>query len=158
MKSLLPLAFAAALAAASPVSLAADPAQHDEHHPDTPAAKKVPNKAKKAPATPTASAMQMGNMDAQMKAMRDMHEKMMAAKTPEERDALMAEHMKTMQNGMSMMNGMMGGMMGGSSSNAQPMSPQMMQKQIDTMQKQMEMMQTMMQMMMDRMGPPTPAK
>ena len=43
-----------------------------------------------------------------MKAMDEMHQKMMAAKTPEEKKALMAEHMNTMQEGMKMM-GMMGG-------------------------------------------------
>ena len=37
-----------------------------------------------------------------------MHEKMMNAKTPQERSKLMAEHMKAMQNGMSMMEGMSG--------------------------------------------------
>ena len=48
-----------------------------------------------------------------MKSMQEMHDKMMAAKTPEERSALMAEQMKTMQNGMTMMNGMSAGAMGG---------------------------------------------
>lgn len=41
--------------------------------------------------------------DQQMAQMREMHAKMMAAKTPRERQALMAEHMKAMQGGMSMM-------------------------------------------------------
>lgn len=41
--------------------------------------------------------------DQQMAQMREMHRKMMAAKTPQERQALMAEHMKAMQGGMSMM-------------------------------------------------------
>lgn len=39
----------------------------------------------------------------QMKTMRDMHQKMAAAKTLEERQALMAEHMQAMRGGMSMM-------------------------------------------------------
>ncbi len=39
----------------------------------------------------------------QMQAMKAMHEKMMNAKTPEERSALMAEHMQTMRDGMGMM-------------------------------------------------------
>ena len=42
-------------------------------------------------------------------AMREMHEKMAQAKTPEERQALMADHMNAMQGGMQMMKGM-GGM------------------------------------------------
>ena len=49
-----------------------------------------------------------------MKAMQEMHAKMMAAKTPEERNALMADHMKAMRGGMAMMEGMSGmGSMGG---------------------------------------------
>lgn len=56
-----------------------------------------------------------------------MHEKMMAAKTPAERQALMADHMKMMQAGMSMMG------------------------QSKDIEQRMDMMQSMMQMMMDRM-------
>ena len=50
--------------------------------------------------------------DRQMKMMQEMHQKMMAAKTPEERQALMAEHMKAMHAGMSMMCEMGNGGMG----------------------------------------------
>ncbi len=127
MKSIhaLPLALALVLAPLS--ALAVDPPKHDEHHPEAQAA------TKKAPA----AGEQMAKMDDKMKAMHEMHEKMMAAKSPEERKALMAEHMKTMREGMSMMNGMKG-------AGAKPMSPQAMQKQMD-------MMKMMMQMMMDRM-------
>jgi hypothetical protein len=39
-------------------------------------------------------------------AMQDMRQKMAAAKTPEERQALMTEHMKAMHEGMGMMHGM----------------------------------------------------
>lgn len=39
----------------------------------------------------------MAAMDQQMKAMQAMHEKMVAAKTPEARQALMAEHMALMK-------------------------------------------------------------
>ena len=102
--------------------------------------------------------MDMSKMDAQMKQMRDMHEKMMAAKTPEDRNKLMAEHMKTMQDGMKMMEGMGGagmsgmkGMPGGqAAAGDMPGHHQMMDKR-------MEMMQSMMQMMMDRM-PAQPAR
>lgn len=141
MKSILSLAFALAAATTTPFGIAADAADHNAHHPDTAPAKVSPQK------TPTAPAAQMGKMDAQIKAMGDMHEKMMNAKTPEEHNALMADHMKTMQDGMAMMNGMMGG----GSSGKQTMPPQMMQKK-------MEMMQSMMQMMMDRMDSQAPAK
>ena len=91
----------------------------------------------------------MAGMDTQMKAMREMHDKMMAAKTPEERNALMAEHMKTMQEGMTMMNGTSPGGMG-SMKGDMPARHQMMEKR-------MEMMQSMMQMMMDRL-PAAPTK
>ena len=108
--------------------------------------------------------MDMSKMDAQMKQMRDMHEKMMAAKTPEDRNKLMAEHMKTMQDGMKMMEGMggagmsgmdgmkgMGDMKGGQGAAGDMTGHHQM------MDKRMEMMQSMMQMMMDRM-PAAPAK
>ena len=77
-----------------------------------------------------------------MKSMKEMHAKMMAAKTVEERQALMGEHMKTMQDGMAMMGQMKGEKSG--------MSP-------DAMGKRMDMMEMMMQMMMDREAAHTPA-
>ena len=97
--------------------------------------------------------MDMSKMDAQMKKMREMHEKMAAAKGPEERNKLMAEHMKTMQDGMEMMGGMagMGDMKGMPGlSGDMPAHHQMMDKR-------MAMMESMMQMMMDRM-PAAPAR
>ncbi|PNG46663.1 hypothetical protein WDL1CHR_04979 [Variovorax sp. WDL1] len=79
--------------------------------------------------------------------MQEMHEKMRAAKTPAERQALMAEHMKSMQGGMAMMDQMKTpGTQGGGKS----MSPEMMGKR-------MEMMEMMMQMMMDREAARAPA-
>ena len=42
----------------------------------------------------------MTSMEPRMKAMQEMHQKMMYAKTVEERNALMADHMKAMQGGM----------------------------------------------------------
>jgi hypothetical protein len=115
-------------------------------------------------------------MDAQIAAMRQMHQKMMDAKTPEARQALMAEHMKTMQDGMAMMSGMsgmagMGGMGGAGKGGMAGMGsmggagkggmngkmPSDMAAHHQMMAKRMEMMETMMQMMMDRL-PATPAK
>jgi hypothetical protein len=55
-----------------------------------------------------ASPDRMTAMDAQMKTKHAMHARMANAKTPEERRALMAEHMKAMQGGMGMMKGMTG--------------------------------------------------
>lgn len=100
--------------------------------------------------------MPMARMDEHMKAMRTMHDRMTRAKTPEERNALMAEHHKLMQEGMAMMGGMGPGSMGGMMGNMQgpgvdPAARQQM------MEKRMEMMQSMMQMMMDRL-PPAPVK
>jgi len=114
-----------------------------------------------ASASSTAPSEGMAKMDTQMKNMREMHEKMMSAKTPEEHNKLMAEHMKAMQDSMKMMDGMsssgMGGMKGmGDMKGMQGMSGDMGARH-QMMEKRMEMMQAMMQMMMDRM-PASPAK
>lgn len=117
---------------------------------------------------PPSHAEHMQAMDNKMKAMREMHEKMANAKTPEERQALMAEHMKVMHEGMGMMNMMccMGGMGGmGGMQGMQGMGPMSgasaprggmairhsMRQRHEMMEKRMDMMQHMMQMMMDRM-------
>jgi hypothetical protein len=125
-------------------------AQHDQSTAQRPAGAAAAPGSAGMPGMPGAT---MPGMDAQIRAMRQMHDKMMAAKTPEERNALMAEHMKTMQDGMKMMNDMpsggsvpmQGGMMGDMA-----MRHQMMEKR-------MEMMSAAMQMMMDRL-PAAPAK
>ena len=79
----------------------------------------------------------------QMQAMQQMHEKMMAAKSPEERRALMAQNQQLMQNGMSMMKEMGPGAMQG--------KPNDLGARQRMMEQRMDMMQSMMQMMMDRM-------
>lgn len=99
--------------------------------------------------------MPMAAMEPRMKAMKDMHQKMMAAKSPAERQALMADHMKAMQDGMAMMKGMggmgpMGGMGGGKGMAGD------MGKRHQMMEGRMEMMQMMMEMMMQRL-PDAPA-
>ncbi|MDO8777197.1 MAG: hypothetical protein Q7K57_52505 [Burkholderiaceae bacterium] len=111
-----------------------------------------------ASASSMATPDNMARMDAQMKTMRDMHEKMMGAKTPQERSKLMAEHMKSMQDGMAMMNMMGGSGMGGmgGTQGGKPMPGDMNPRQ-QMMEKRMDMMQSMMQMMMDQM-PAAPAK
>ncbi|MDP3164462.1 MAG: hypothetical protein Q8N06_03290 [Hydrogenophaga sp.] len=94
-----------------------------------------------------------------MKDMQAMRDKMMNAKTPAERQALMAEHMKTMHEGMAMMKGMkdmkgMGsmhgkaGMPGMAGMKDMPMD---MSKHHQMMEMCMDLMQTMMEMMMQRM-------
>ena len=96
-------------------------------------------------------------MDMKMSMMRDMHEKMMAEKTPEQRNAMMAGHKKMMQEGMAMMGEMK--MMSGSGMGMK--SDQSAGKaKSQMMEKRMEMMETMMQMMIDCMpeANPVPAK
>lgn len=109
-----------------------------------------------ASATTPGSADQIAAMDRQIQAMRAMHEKMTSARTPEERNALMAEQMKTMQDGMAMMNMMGGSGMGGMGRmpGRRPMPGDVNQRQ-QMMEKRMEMMESMMQMMVDRLPPPT---
>ncbi|MDL2336782.1 MAG: hypothetical protein QFE16_02980 [Pseudomonadota bacterium] len=153
MISIRHLTFAAAVGAFSLTGYAQTPVDHAAHHPDAAASAAPP--ACMAMAGRDASA---AHMDEHMKLMQDMHDKMMRAKTPDERNALMSEHMKLMQDGMALMGGarsgcMMGrggmkdkGHMGGDTA-----------RQHESMEKRMDMMQSMMQMMMDRL-PPAPAK
>ena len=103
-----------------------------------------------APDSRMASQENMAGMDAQMKTMHEMHIKMMNARTPAERQALMADHMKAMQGGMGMMKGMPG--MAGMAGMGDPksMSPEMAQHH-KMMMKHMEMMKMMMDMMAQRM-------
>jgi hypothetical protein len=92
----------------------------------------------------------MAKMDAQMKTMSDMHQKMMGAKTPQERDKLMAEHMKSMKDGMAMMGGKSAAGMG-DMKGMQGMSGDMATHH-PMMGKRMEMMEMMMDMMGDQMS------
>ena len=117
--------------------------QADEHAAHHPAAEGTPK-------------VDPAKVEQQMQTMREMHQKMMAAKTPAERAALMKDHMKAMQDGMAMM-GQMGGRMptqgGGMSS--MPGGPSM---QTEMMQR-MDMMEMMMQMMVDQEAArPPPAR
>ncbi|MEO8154233.1 MAG: hypothetical protein ABI605_14275 [Rhizobacter sp.] len=114
-------------------SAKADPDEHASHHPAGAASAPAPG----AP------------MQDRMKAMREMRDKMMNATTPEERHALMSDHMKTMQDGMQMMKGM-GGKGAMDSMDAKGMSPDMAQRQ-RMMEGRMDMMQMMMDMMVQRM-------
>lgn len=137
------LSLALAISAVGAPGWAADADEHQAHHPagaaSAPATKAMPGKARPDTA----------RMNSQMMAMQAMHDKMMAAKTPAERDALTAEHMKVMQDSMTMMNSMSPGGMGGMKGD--------MAARHQTMEARMEMMQATMQMMMDRL-PAEPAK
>ena len=128
------------------------------------------------PASASMAPMAMGPagstaaMDPRMKGMQEMHQKMVNASTPAERQALMADHMKAMQGGMAMMKEMHGmqagsgtggmGMMGSHGASA-PMAgmgdgtgmPADMATRHQMMADHMAMMQMMMDMMADRMPP-----
>ena len=95
-------------------------------------------------------------VQSRMKDMQAMRDKMMNVKTPAERQALMDEHMKTMHEGMEMMNSMkaMGGMHGKAGTprmSGMKDMPMDMSKHHQMMEMRMDMMQTMMEMMMQRM-------
>jgi len=145
------------IAATSVGALAQGADEHSAHHPAAaalPAASAAPAPAAALPSPGRVPASgDMAAMDRQMQAMRAMHEKMAAAKTPQERQALMAEHMKTMQDGMRMMESMQGKMVPGKPSAGMAN----MQGDPQMMEKRMSMMESMMQMMMDRMATPQPS-
>ena len=130
-----------------PGSTAKPAEEHEGHH----------------PAAETAPKVDPAKFDQQMKSMQEMHQKMMAAKTPGERAALMKDHMKTMQDGMAMMGQMGGGPMMGQMGSGMPMQGGGMSSKSggpsmpkDMMQR-MNMMEMMMQMMVDREAAMPPA-
>ena len=141
MKLVRPLTFALAFVAVGLPTWAAQDDPNKAHHPAGAASAAVtkPVSGKTSPDT--------ARMANHTKAMQAMHDKMMAAKTPEERSALMTEHMKSMQEGMDMMKGM-----GGPKSAATNMTERQ-----TMMEQRMDMMQTMMELMVDRLAQ-TPAK
>ena len=147
MQLIRPLSLALALFAVAAPCWAAQHDQHKAHHPagsaSVAAANPVPGK----------TTTEMARMANQKTAMQEMDDKMMAAKAPEERSALMAEHIKTMQDGTDMMKGM-GGMGGMAGSKSPPTS---MTERQTMMEQRMEMMQATLQMMMNRL-PAAPAK
>jgi hypothetical protein len=117
----------------------------------------------KAPATnPAATAQsgssmnigsQMAQMDEHMQMMKTLHEKKMAATTPEARRIVTERQGEEMQACMGMMNQMHGGeMMGGAGGGmmVQKGTPPDATAQMQMVQKRMDMMQMMMQTMMDQ--------
>jgi len=172
MKAVRPLIVVSLIMFFSTLSMAAqpDPQDHEAHHPAGAAsAPKSKAPSAKPPATKASAAkssaavkQNVERMDKQMMMMGEMHQKMMGAKSAEERSALMGEHMKAMQDGMSMMNMMKGPGMGGSGMAGGGMNgpgmggaqdnksmPGNMEDRQQMMEKRMDMMQMMMQMMMD---------
>lgn len=148
---LIPLSLALAIGVFGGPTWAAQQDPHQGHHPATAKPAAAPPVAPTTASSPMSdkAGADLTRMDAQMKMMREMHTKMMAAKTPEERKSLMSEHMKVMQDGMTMMKGMSSGGVGEMKCD--------MGANHQVMVKRMEMMESMMQMMMDRL-PATPEK
>ncbi len=103
----------------------------EEHHPEK-------KDAPVAAAEMKAEQVEMGQMDAQIKKMEEIRNKMEMEKDPAARRALMQEQMQMMQDCMKMMGGQ--GMMGGK---GMPMDDRM-----GMMEKKMKMMQEMMNNMM----------
>lgn len=133
-----PLAFSADAKPATPV--------HDHSHAQT-----------ATTATQKNASQRNADMDAQIAHMRALHERLSSAKTPEERQALMAEQAKVMQESMALMHSTMPMMQGrGAMHGKMPMNQVDMAEHMrmchDMMGQRMEMMQEMMQMMMDRQG------
>ncbi len=160
MKNLNSLIVASLISVVSTSVMAQAKDEHAGHHPEpasqteTPKVNTPPNQV---------SQDMMEKMDGQIKAMQEIHQKMINAKSTEERSAIMTENMKAMQSAMSMMRD--AGMMGMSMKEGMPMKDVMSMKdgmpmmegmhmQHQLMQKRMEMMTNMMQMMMDQMSTP----
>ena len=154
MKTFNTLIAVVALSTFSLPGLAATPAEHSHDHPPAKSAKEAaPSKAAKEA---------LSGMDARIKDMQTMHEKMMAAKTPEERRAMMAEHMKSMRDGMAMMDKSGGGMGmkkdGGADGGMDMKKGGGTGMSHEMMGKRMDMMQQMMKMMMERTAAAEAAK
>ena len=156
------------------------PVDHTQHQPagasSTPASQ-VSTPTVSPVTTAPAAGDHAAAVDKQMQVMKAIREKLAAAKTPEERRAAMAEHMKTMHDSMALMgmmrsptgSGGMGTMSAAPASAAAGVPPQTMSPGMPTgqgnmmpmmeamhhrhhmMEKRMEMMESMMRMMMDRM-------
>jgi hypothetical protein len=106
------------------------------------------------------SKAQMGQMDAHMKQMQALHEKVASATTAEERQRIMDEQRQEMQQGMAMMQPMQHGGAPAGGAGMKMMdhngTPADQATRMQMMEKRMDMMQTMMQTMMDQQGSPAP--
>ena len=143
MKKSVAIALSAALAFAAGTPFAQAPASN-------PGATATQSRSSMSMSSP------MGQMDEHMKTMQALHNRMISATTPEERQKVMEEQRKEMQGGMATMNQMMqgGAMTGGMGPGTmgQKGKPADPGAQMQMMQKRMDMMQMMMQTMMDQQG------
>jgi hypothetical protein len=170
MKSIYSIAVLSVCVFLGTYAVAADQADHKAHHPDATASKVSKTDSNtmlvnKPMAHRSMEQESMEKLDNHMKAMHDMHEKMMNAKTPEERKAHMAEHTQTMQGGMAMMNDIAKmcsaqkmDMLGTNNSGSEKKSDMRcdmyceMEARNKMLEKRMEMMEAMMQMLIDRVN------
>jgi hypothetical protein len=104
------------------------------------------------------SAAHMGQMDAHMERMQQLHLKLNNATTPEERQKLMADQRLGMHQGMAMMQAMPhdGSTMSGvdAGMKGHPGKPVDQKVQMQMMERRMDMMQSMMQTMLDQQSAP----
>ena len=102
------------------------------------------------------SSAHMGQMDAHMNRMQELHVKLSNATTQEERQKLMEEQRREMQQGMAMMQAMPHAAMGGAGADMKGHTgkPADQKTQMQMMERRMDMMQTMMQTMMDQQSAP----
>lgn len=126
-----------ALAASAHAATPEAAGEHSAHHPAEAASASQPDAA---------------TLEQHTQAMQDLHEKMMAAKTAQERAAVKQEGMASMQNGMAMMGQMrkgmgagMGSHMGGTSTGTS--------MDCAHMDSHLRMIDAMMQLMMDLQAP-----
>ena len=99
------------------------------------------------------SSAQMGQMDAHMKRMQELHVKLADAKTPEERQKLMDDQRREMHQGMAMMQAMPHATMGGAGADMKG-TPADQKTLMQMMERRMDMMQAMMQTMLDQQSAP----
>jgi hypothetical protein len=156
MKTITFSAIAASIVLAMPVFA------EESHHPTA-----QPGAGQPAQARPDGKTVQ--KMQDNLGRMRTQLERLAKAKTAEERQKLMDEHMQTMQENMKMASGMRagmmdcpmmeGGMMGkGGMGMMGGNSPDAMAKHMERMEKRMDMMQMMMEQMTKSASTPMPAK
>lgn len=140
---------------------------NDAHHPET-----ATQKSATAPKAATSgqsdqSAERFENARRQMQKMLAQMDAIRETKDPAERQRLMDEHMRTMQDTMQSMHAMGGPMMmnmmgpqgmGGGGSQAQSGKRGGMGERMDVMEKRMDMMQMMMEQMLQQQTPPAPTK
>ena len=139
----------------------------DAHHPE----QKAEQKADAVKAAPADTGKTVQKMSGNLKKMQSQLNKLGKAKTPQERQGLLEEHMMTMQENMMMGHSMMGepmacdmmgkgmkghggGMMGHGHSDGAGMAPEAMMNRMQMMEQRMDAMQ----MMLDQMKGQAPVQ